>query len=228
MPQRISAVLLDMGGVLLPVIADYTRALRDPDLIEQLRGLGCEAPETLVRESGAELRSAYRSLESAATQPDPDLVWPDLSPAVRKRLLRAFAAEETQPVFSYAREVVARLRPRYRLGLVSNNVIPGDHHARALARAGIGQHLEAALWSANFGRRKPDPAMLHEVLRRLDVPAREAVFVGDQRRTDVRGAARAGVRSILLQRGPATPGSPEPDFLIRDLRELPGLLKRLG
>lgn len=223
-----------MGGVLLPEIPGFLRARRDPLLIAQLRGLGVDNPEATVEEAGVRLRLAYRELESAGTQPDPNRVLADVPVAVRRRLLQAFANEEAQPVFSYAREVVAQLSRRYRLALVSNNVIPGDHLARALARAGIGRHLGAALWSADFGRRKPDPAMVREALRRLGVPARRAVFVGDKRRTDVAAARRASVRSILLRRsphtveGPKPVDGPEPDFVIQDLRELPRLLARLG
>lgn len=217
-----------MGGVLLPEVRDYTGALQDRLLLAQLRELGEEDPEARIRDAGARLRQAYRALAETCTQPDPDWVLSELPVVVRRRLLRAFAQEEAQPVFSYAREVVARLSRHYRLALASNNVVPGDLHARALARAGIARHLNAALWSANFGRRKPDPAMVFELLRRLGVPARRAVFVGDKRRTDVAAARRAGVRSILLCRNQTVSEGPEPDFLIQDLRELPRLLARLG
>lgn len=222
------AVLLDMGGVLLPEISGFLRTQGDPLLVAQLRQLGVDDPEARIEDTGLRLRRAYRELEGAGTQPDPNRVLADVPIAVRRRLLQAFAKEEAQPVFSYAREVVAQLARHYRLGLVSNNVIPGDHHARALARAGIACHLDAALWSANFGRRKPDPEILHEALRQLGVAPRCAIFVGDKRRTDVEAARRAGVRSILLRRGPAAAQGAEPDFVVQDLREVPRLLAGLA
>ncbi len=174
------------------------------------------------------LRAAYSALNEACTQPDIDEVWSDTPSPVRKLLLQALRRQETKRPYSYARGVVAGLAKSYRLGLVSNNVIPGDQHAQALRRAGILEHIECALWSANTGRRKPDPAMIHAVLAELRVPHRAAIFVGDKLRTDVAAARAAGVRSIYLQkRNGAEPPGPRPDFRLRDLRELPLLLRRL-
>ena len=55
------------------------------------------------------------------------------------------------------------------------------------------------------------------------------MFVGDKIRTDVLAAQAAGVRSVWLRgRLHLPPDGPYPDFVIRDLRELPLLLDRLG
>ncbi|MEE9280043.1 MAG: HAD family hydrolase [Myxococcota bacterium] len=224
----IQAVLLDMGGVLIPEVVSYEAAVRDRDLLSTLRDLGVADPETYVIERANRLRVAYSALNEACTQPDVDEVWSDTPSPVRKLLLQALGRQEAQRPYSYARGVVAGLARSYRLGLVSNNVIPGDQHARALRRAGILEHIESALWSANTGRRKPDPAMIHAVLAELRVPPRAAIFVGDKLRTDVAAARAAGVRSVYLQkRNGAEPPGPRPDFRLRDLRELPLLLRRL-
>ena len=71
--------------------------------------------------------------------------------------------------------------------------------------------------------------MILHVLGTLGIPARSALFVGDKLRTDVLAARRAGVRAVhLRRRGSACAGEAVPDFVIRDLRELPPLLQRLG
>ena len=68
--------------------------------------------------------------------------------------------------------------------------------------------------------------MILFVLGELDVAAEDAIFVGDKIRTDVLAARRAGVRSVWLQRpGSEHTGEAEPDFIIEDLRQLPGLLR---
>ena len=70
--------------------------------------------------------------------------------------------------------------------------------------------------------------MIHAVLAELRVPPRAAIFVGDKLRTDVAAARAAGVRSVYLQkRNGLEPPGPRPDFRLRDLRELPLLLRRL-
>lgn len=224
----IVAVILDMGGVLIPEVKSYVGATRDSELIATLRDLGVTDPEACIVERATRLRAAYRALEATCTQPEVDEVWSDTSTPVRKLLLQALSRQETLRPYSYAREVVAELARIYRLGLVSNNVIPGDQHARALRRSGILEHIGCALWSANTGRRKPDPMMLHEVLDQLRVPPRHAVFVGDKLRTDVAAARAAGVRSIYLQKRNTPRSNDErPDFTLHDLRELPLLLRSL-
>ena len=225
---RVEAVLLDMGGVLIPEVPDYSGASRNPTLRDHLRRLGVEDADGLVLEAGKRVREAYRELESRCEQPDPHRVLADLPPTIRTLLIRAFADEAAQVPYAYARDVVATLARRYRLGLVSNTIIPGDHHARRLTLWGILPHLSSARWSANFGRRKPDPAMLLAVLAELCVPANRAIFVGDKIRTDVEAAHRAGVRSVWLRRDSSLPSDgPRPDFVIQDFRELPILLRRL-
>ena len=126
---RVEAVLLDMGGVLIPEVPDYSGASRNPTLRDHLRRLGVEDADGLVLEAGKRVREAYRELESRCEQPDPDRVLADLPPTIRTPLIRAFADEAAQVPYAYARDVVATLARRYRLGLVSNTIIPGDHHA---------------------------------------------------------------------------------------------------
>ncbi len=218
-----------MGGVLVPEVPGYDAAARDAALLRRLRQAGVDDPERLIVEGGRRLQEAYRALNAEAVQPSADEVFAELSAPARRDLLDAFGRVAAQPPFEDARELVAELARRYKLGLVSNTVIPGDHHARSLESAGILQYLEAAVWSANFGRRKPDPAIVLHVLEELGVAPERAVLVGDKIRTDILGAKRSGVRSIWLSK-PGTPhtGEAEPDFIIQDLRELPTLLRRIG
>jgi len=227
---RAEAVLLDMGGVLLPELQSYERAARDRELLDALADQGVSEPEKFVLERAVRVRQAYRALERERTQPDLDLVLGDCTPPVRALLLGAFRRESAPAPYAHARAVVAELARSYKLGLVSNTAIPGDHHARVLRRAGILGHFGCAVWSANFGRRKPDPAIVRHVLARLGVPAQRAVLVGDKLRTDVAAARATGVRSVYIRKrgAPSATSALRPDFTIGDLRALPALLRRLG
>jgi HAD superfamily hydrolase (TIGR01549 family) len=228
--RGVQAVLLDMGGVLLPELQTYERAARDGAFLAALAEQGVADPQRYVVERANRLREAYRALEKECTQPDLDLVFSDSSPAVRRLLLGAFKRQSSPPPYVYATELVAALARRYRLALVSNNSMPGDHHAAVLRRAGMLQHFGCAVWSGNFGRRKPDPAMILHALRVLRVPRERAIFVGDKLRTDVAAARNAGVRSVYIRKrgAPWAGGSLRPDFTIGDLRALPALLGQLG
>ncbi|MFQ5513892.1 MAG: HAD family hydrolase [Myxococcota bacterium] len=221
-------MLFDMGGVLVPDPPGYEGAASDAGLVARFRDAGFEDPESAIRACARRLHDAYRALEAQCTQPDPDVVFAELDPALRSRLLEAFRREAVQPPYPEARGIVEDLARDFVLGLVSNTVIPGDHHARNLLEAGILQHFRVAVWSANFGRRKPDPAMIEHVLARLGARAEEALLVGDKRRTDVRAARRAGVRVAWLRRGreSETENVPDAEFTIDDLRALPALVRQ--
>ena len=234
MNGRVDAVLLDMGGILIPEIPelragrepDYSGAAAQPDILESFRALGVEDPERVLLGATTSVLAAYRAAEPHEAF-DPEDLLGDHPADVRGAILRALVRVVDRPPFSHAREVVASLSRRYRLGLVSNNIFPGDHHARTLARFGILEHLQSYVWSANFGPRKPDPSMLRHVLDEMRVPPERAVFVGDKIRTDVYAARRAGVRSIWLRRAdaPVPTDGVRPDAIIHDLRELPILLR---
>jgi putative hydrolase of the HAD superfamily len=226
---RIQLVLLDMGGVLLPESSRYERAAQDASLLAALRARGIGEPEGYIAERAERVRQAYVSLADSCAQPDLARVLGDCTPEVRSLLLGAFAAVANRRPYAHVGDVLRSLARRVRLALISNTIIPGDHHRRTLERYGLLRCLDRALWSANFGRRKPDPAMIHHLLDALRVPARSALFVGDKLRTDVLAARRAGVRSVhLLRRGGQRSAEVAADFVIRDLRELPPLLQRLG
>ncbi|MFI5316159.1 MAG: HAD family hydrolase [Myxococcota bacterium] len=229
-PARVEAVLLDMGGVLLPELQTYERAARDTAFLAELGELGVADPESFVIERAGRLRAAYRALEKDCLQPDLDGVFGDCSPAARRLLLGAFKRQASPPPYTFARDVVAGLARDYRLGLVSNNAMPGEHHAAVLRRAGMLQHFGCAVWSANFGRRKPHPAMILHVLAQLRVTRARAIFVGDKLRTDVAAARNAGIRSVYIRKrgAPYATRALRPDFTIGDLRALPGLLQQLG
>jgi len=77
---------------------------------------------------------------------------------------------------------------------------------------------------------KPHPRMFATALERLKLAPHEVLHVGDSQVDDVGGARAAGLRVAWLnRRGRARlPGIPTPDFEIRDLSELPGLLRGLS
>ena len=56
---------------------------------------------------------------------------------------------------------------------------------------------------SDVGRLKPDPAGLRIVLARLDVPADQAVYVGDRPDLDARAAGAAGMRCYIIDRAGA-------------------------
>jgi len=81
-------------------------------------------------------------------------------------------------------------------GLVSNAFDPPALLHRDLAQMGLVERLDVAVFSSETGKRKPHPVIFEEALGRLGVDPARALFVGDRRYEDVRGAKEAGMTTV--------------------------------
>lgn len=123
------------------------------------------------------------------------------------------------------RELLHRLRRRYRCALVSNF----DYSPTVeliLERESITDYFETVVVSDAVGWRKPSPVIFNEAMRRLSLKASEVLFVGDRPELDVLGAKGVGMAAAWVNpNGEAFPdGIPSPDYEIRELGELEDLL----
>jgi FMN hydrolase / 5-amino-6-(5-phospho-D-ribitylamino)uracil phosphatase len=124
-------------------------------------------------------------------------------------------------------DVLTRLRPFYRLGVISNTVGSGDAELdEVLQKAGLRPLIDALVTSRDFGKAKPDPAIYIEGARRLGVPLEATVMVGDRLDTDVAGALNAGIPAVWLKHPGSVPlAGISPTRIITQLAELPGWLE---
>lgn len=105
-----------------------------------------------------------------------------------------------------AAEALARLHAEgWRLGLISNiwrpYFVSVRRHYGTLFDSCIPPRLR--LCSFELGMAKPDPAVFAEALIRADVPASEAVMVGDSYRDDIEPAVALGMETVwVLSRPP--------------------------
>src|SRR5262245_60417067 len=121
--------------------------------------------------------------------------------------------------------LLAALRSRYRLGVVSNFDDTGAAYD-ILLRHGIAAHLDTVIVSEALGLRKPHPALMRAGLRGLGVAAEETLFVGDTYREDVAGARATGIDAAWIDAGGegVPDGAPPPRYVLRALPELGGIL----
>ena len=84
-----------------------------------------------------------------------------------------------------------------RSAVAANTFDPPGLFRADLAEQGIGGRADALVLSCEVGVRKPDPRFFAAVAEALGVDPREAMFVGDSVRDDVRGAAAAGMQTCL-------------------------------
>ena len=83
-----------------------------------------------------------------------------------------------------------------RTGLVSNAFDPGWLLRNDLERMGLAERLDAAVFSSEVGKRKPHPSIFAAALELLGVEPQRALFVGDRRYEDVRGAKEVGMTTV--------------------------------
>jgi HAD superfamily hydrolase (TIGR01662 family) len=132
-------------------------------------------------------------------------------------------------LYPEATTALRTLRERgLRIGLCSNAAYRSASMHQQLAHIELDALLDAAVFSGEVGWRKPSPRLFDAALRALGSRAGETVFVGDRVREDIRGAADAGMRTVLIVRdGPspqAPPSESAADAVIQSLSELPALL----
>lgn len=86
------------------------------------------------------------------------------------------------------------------LGMISN--VDRDM-ASVFQELGLDSLLDFLFTSHQVGSDKPNPAIFRAALERAGVQAAEAIHVGDQYHSDVRGAQAVGISPVLLDRGGA-------------------------
>jgi putative hydrolase of the HAD superfamily len=107
-----------------------------------------------------------------------------------------------------ALEALAALKPRVRIGIVSNNLLDEQQNKIRLCR--FEPYIEALVVSETVGVAKPDPAIFAHALAALSCEPDEAVMVGDSWAADIEGARAAGIRAVWFNRSgrPAPAGAP--------------------
>jgi HAD superfamily hydrolase (TIGR01549 family) len=123
------------------------------------------------------------------------------------------------------KDAVRRLAETYRLGLLSN-FDDSQTGWEIMADTGVKDKFEAIIISADLKLRKPNPKIFAHMLAMLNLAARDVLFVGDTPHHDVGGAKAVGMSAAWISRHalPLPEGVAQPDFVIRDLAELPELL----
>lgn len=146
--------------------------------------------------------------------------------------MRAFDWQPVPGVVPYpdTHATLTALRQQgYKLGLLTNAMMPMWMRDVELRAYGLLDYFDARLTSGDFGVIKPHPAIYHELLRQLGCPPEKAVFVGDRPANDIAGAHAAGMTGILM----APPhlsrhlDGIEPDYTIEALQELLPILAEL-
>jgi HAD superfamily hydrolase (TIGR01509 family) len=142
-------------------------------------------------------------------------------------LWRSHYAKHPCKLISGARQVLRRLARRHALGLVTS----GDRVrvTRQLREFALMRIFRARVCGGDTREKKPHPEPLRLALRQMKMEEEECVYVGDTLE-DLEMARAVGMRAIAVL-GPFPTEkrlrAAKPEFLLKKLEELPGLLERI-
>ena len=138
-----------------------------------------------------------------------------------------------QPVIprsTVAADVIPALRQLQedglRLATVSNTLLPGCVLDRHLEMVGLKQFFPVRIYSSEVGYRKPKKIIFQAALDALHLPADACLFVGDLVKTDIKGARRMGMTTIL-RKTPKRQNTALADHIIDAIGDLPTLVRSL-
>lgn len=186
---ELKAVVFDWGGVLMRTVDASGRRKW-----EQRLGLPLYAVDRVVHGSRS-WKQAQSGVISDAEY------WADV--AVQLGLDDAALAEFRYDYFSgdqLDQEMVGfiqRLRSRYKTALLSN---ASPHLREVLGDLGVIQLFDEIVISGVVGVQKPDPAIYHLLLERLELVAEETIFVDDFAQ-NIEAAQRVGMQTLYFRAG---------------------------
>ena len=123
-----------------------------------------------------------------------------------------------------------------RMGIISN-IISTTLVPYVLKEYGIDGYMECVVMSSETGIRKPDPRIFGVAMDKMGVTAAETGYVGDTISRDVLGSRNAGLGLCVRIENPSIahrdaafrgPDAPAADYVIRELGELPAILKQIN
>lgn len=124
------------------------------------------------------------------------------------------------PLFAGATEAVTRLSTAFTLGIISDTgFASGNAQNDVLERDQLLDRFAATIYSMDVGHAKPRREPFAAAVAALAVDAGDIVHVGDNERTDIRGALAAGFRAVRVDIARAG-GPSEAEFVARSHVEL--------
>ena len=122
-------------------------------------------------------------------------------------------------------QMLRTLSRHFTLAIISDTgFASGRAQDRLLEKDAARDFFSATIYSMDVGHAKPRPEIFAAAVETLGVPAGEILHIGDNERTDVRGALAAGFRAVRLD-VVRNGGPSEAEFVARSYEELTGYLR---
>ena len=194
MSERIRGVILDIDGTLINSNDAHARAWMDA-----FASFGLTVPFDQVRRSigmgGDKLMPLVSGIEEES----------ELGEQIASRRAELFKTRylpEIQPL-NGTRELIERFLEEGLVLAVASSA-KKDELTPLLERAGVHELIEKRTSSDDAENSKPDPDIVAAALKRMKVPAAEAIMLGDTP-YDIAAAKRAGIEIVGVESGGWTP-----------------------
>lgn len=134
------------------------------------------------------------------------------------------------PRSSVAPDVLPALRQLQsdglKLAVVSNTLLPGCVLDRHIEMVHLKEFFPVRIYSSEVGYRKPKKIIFQAALDALNLPPQQCLFVGDLVKTDIKGARRMGMTTIL-RKTPKRQNTALADHIINTIGDLPQLVRKI-
>jgi putative hydrolase of the HAD superfamily len=230
------AVLLDFYGTLAratrwvsidDVLAEHGYDRLPPDALSRWWNEGVDGVEHVEHSQTRDHYLAWQRERLLAMLAETDVHPGEYEDILEK--LRAGAAQRVLEAYPEVPDVLEAIRAGGRRIAICSN---WDWDlSEAVAEAGLSELVDVQVSSAWAGARKPHPRIFRTTLEKVDVPATEALFVGDSWGPDVEGPRAVAMTPVYLTRDGHWPDAGAPADLagtgIATIGDLRGLLPLL-
>ena len=127
-----------------------------------------------------------------------------------------------------APELLEELYRKYRLYIVSNGTAKVQEGR--IGSSGITKYMDGIFISQILGANKPDKQFFDICFAEIpDFSLSETVIIGDSLSSDIKGGINAGITTVWFNpKGIENDNDIKPDYTIKELSEVPGLLSQIS
>lgn len=127
-----------------------------------------------------------------------------------------------------APELLEELYRKYRLYIVSNGTAKVQDGR--IGSSGIAKYMDGIFISQILGANKPDKQFFDICFAEIpDFSLSETVIIGDSLSSDIKGGINAGITTVWFNpKGIENDNDIKPDYTIKELSEVPGLLSQIS
>lgn len=123
-------------------------------------------------------------------------------------------------------ELLERLSKKYNLGIIANQM---PELEKRLSSFGIDKFFKVIVYSAAFGKAKPDEEIFLSALKKANCKPEDAVMIGDRLDNDIIPAQKLGMKTLWVKQGLGGLGNPSllekaANYVIENITEIENIL----